>query len=59
MYKMVREDRHMSIRMIAEIVTADKETDRKISHVELNMTKVCAKLVPRAVAVALRLPALH
>ncbi|KAJ8943503.1 hypothetical protein NQ318_016283 [Aromia moschata] len=33
--------------MIAETVNADKETVRKILHDELNMKKVCAKLVPK------------
>ncbi|VVC34690.1 Transposase, type 1 [Cinara cedri] len=37
----------MSIRMAAEVVNADKETIRKILHDELNMKKVCAKLVPK------------
>ncbi len=37
----------MSIWMIAETVNADKEPDRKILHNELNMKKVCAKLVPK------------
>ncbi len=37
----------MSIRMIAETVNTDKETVRKILHDELNMKKVCAKLVPK------------
>ncbi|KAG5324165.1 SETMR methyltransferase, partial [Acromyrmex heyeri] len=45
--EIVREDRRMSIRMIAETVNADKETIRKILHDELNMKKVCAKLVPK------------
>lgn len=45
--EIVREDRRMSIRMIAETVNADKETVRKILHDELNMNKVCAKLVPK------------
>ncbi len=37
----------MSIRMNAETVNSDKETVRKILHDELNMNKVCAKLVPK------------
>ena len=44
----------MSIWMIAETVNADKETVnadketvRNILHDELNMKKVCAKLVPK------------
>ncbi|VVC34328.1 Hypothetical protein CINCED_3A000742 [Cinara cedri] len=38
--QIVRADRQMSIRMIAEAVNADKETVRKILHEELHMTKV-------------------
>jgi transposase len=45
--EIVRKDRRVSIRMIAETVNADKETVRKILHDELNMKKVCAKLVPK------------
>ncbi|KYN33876.1 hypothetical protein ALC56_11689 [Trachymyrmex septentrionalis] len=45
--EIVRGDRRMSIRMIAETVNADKETVRKILRDELNMKKVCAKLVPK------------
>ncbi|KAJ8978045.1 hypothetical protein NQ317_009562 [Molorchus minor] len=44
--EIVHGDRRMSIRMIGETVNADKETVRKILH-ELNMKKVCAKLVPK------------
>jgi hypothetical protein len=35
----------MSIWMIAETVNANKETVRKILHDELNMKKVCVKLI--------------
>ncbi|VVC45839.1 Transposase, type 1 [Cinara cedri] len=45
--QIVRADRRMSIRMIAEAVNADNETVRKILHEELHLTKVCAKLVPK------------
>lgn len=45
--QIVRADRRMSIRMIAEVVNADKESVRKILHEELHMKKVCAKLVPK------------
>ncbi len=37
----------MSIRMNAGTVNANKETARKTSHDELNMNKVCVKLVPK------------
>ncbi|KAL4126402.1 hypothetical protein QTP88_010624 [Uroleucon formosanum] len=45
--EIVRKDRRLSIRMIAEMVNIDKETVRQILHDELNMTKVCAKMVPK------------
>ncbi|XP_072380520.1 protein GVQW3-like [Diabrotica undecimpunctata] len=45
--EIVRGDHSMSIRMIAETVNANKETVRKILHDELNMKKVCEKLVPK------------
>lgn len=45
--EMVREDRRLSIRMIGERLGIDKETVRKILHDDLNMSKVCAKLVPK------------
>ncbi|XP_060833661.1 protein GVQW3-like [Rhopalosiphum padi] len=41
--EIVRKDRRLSIRMIAEMVNINKETVRQILHDELNMTKVCAK----------------
>jgi hypothetical protein len=33
--------------MIAEMVNIDKETVRQVLREDLNMTKVCAKMVPR------------
>lgn len=45
--EIVRKDRRLSIRMIADMVNINKETVRKILHDELNMTKVCAKMVPK------------
>ncbi len=44
--EIVRGDCRMSIRMIAETNNC-KETVRKILHDELNLNKVCAKLVPK------------
>jgi len=32
--------------MIASIINVDKETVRPVLHDELNMKKVCAKMVP-------------
>lgn len=43
----VRTDRRLSIRMIAKFVNIDKETVRKILHNDLNVRKVCVKLVPK------------
>jgi len=37
----------MSVWMISENVNANKETVRKNLHDELNMKKVCVKLVPK------------
>jgi len=45
--EIVRKDRRLSIRMIVDMVNINKETVRQILHDELNMTKVCAKLVPK------------
>ncbi|XP_015376246.1 PREDICTED: putative uncharacterized protein FLJ37770 [Diuraphis noxia] len=43
--EIVRKYRRLDIRMIAEMVNIDKETVRQILHDELNMTKVCVKMV--------------
>ncbi len=40
-------DHFMSIQMNVETVNANEETVRKILHDELNMNKVCVKLVPK------------
>ncbi|GFV01538.1 protein GVQW3 [Trichonephila clavipes] len=40
-------DRRLSIRAIAETVNIDKECVRQILHDNLNMQKVCAKMVPK------------
>ncbi|KAJ8963447.1 hypothetical protein NQ318_018927 [Aromia moschata] len=45
--KLIREDRRLSIRGLAEITGIDKECVRQILHESFNMHKVCAKLVPR------------
>lgn len=45
--EIVRNDRRLSIRMIASIINIDKETVRQILHDKLNMKKVCAKMVPK------------
>lgn len=43
--KIVRRDRRLSVRMIADMTNIDRETIRKILHEDLQMTKVCAKMV--------------
>ena len=41
--KIVREDRRLSIRLIAERMSIDKETMWQVLHENLHMTKVCAQ----------------
>jgi hypothetical protein len=43
----VRKDRRLSIRMIAEMANMDRETIRQILHDRLNMRKVYGKMVPK------------
>ena len=43
--KIVREDRRLSIWLIAERMSIDKETVWQILHENLHMTKVCAQVV--------------
>jgi hypothetical protein len=43
--EIVQKDRCLSIQMMGEMVNMDKETVRQILHDQLNMRKVCAKLV--------------
>jgi predicted HTH transcriptional regulator len=45
--QIVRENRHLTVRSIAEQVNIDKETVRKILTEDLVMRKVCAKIVPK------------
>jgi hypothetical protein len=44
---LVRNDRRLSIRMIAEELNVDKETARQIFTQNLKMKKVCANMVPK------------
>ncbi|GFS88083.1 protein GVQW3 [Trichonephila clavipes] len=44
---LIRSDRLLSIRAIAETVKIDKECVRQVLHDNLNMQKVCAKMVPK------------
>ncbi|XP_041369571.1 protein GVQW3-like [Gigantopelta aegis] len=45
--KLVRSDRRLTIRMMAEMLSMNKESIRKILIEDLSMRKVCAKLVPK------------
>lgn len=45
--EIIRKDRRLSVRMLAEMVNINRETVRQILHNELNMQKVCAKMVPK------------
>ena len=45
--KTVREDRRLSIRLIAERMSIDKETMWQVLHENLHMTKVCAQVVSK------------
>jgi hypothetical protein len=43
----IRKDRRLGFRAIAEMVNLDRESVRLISKEELNVKKVCAKMVPK------------
>lgn len=43
----MREDRPLSIRMIAKMVVANKERVKQIFKAELNITKAYAKMIPK------------
>ena len=45
--KIVREDRRLSIRLIAERMSIYKETVWQVLHDNLHMTKVCAQVVSK------------
>jgi len=45
--QIVRENRRLTARSIAEQVNIDRETVRKILTEDLDMRKVCAKMVPK------------
>ena len=47
----MRENRRLTVRSIAEQVNIDRETDRKILTEDLDMRKVCAKMVPKELTV--------
>jgi len=43
----IRKSRRLSVRAVAEEVNLDKESVRPFLREELNMRKVCAKIVPK------------
>ena len=45
--EIVHNDRRLSVRMMSYITNIDRETIRKILTEDLQMTKVCAKMVPK------------
>jgi len=45
--QIVRENHRLTVRSIAEQVNIDRETVRKILTEDLDMRKVCAKMVPK------------
>jgi len=45
--QIVRENHRLTVRNIAEQVNIDRETVRKILIEDLDMRKVCAKMVPK------------
>ena len=45
--KIVREDRRLSIRLIAEKMSIDKEAVWQVLHDNLHITKVCAQVVSK------------
>ena len=47
MKKIVREDRRLSIRLIAERMSIDKKTVWQVLHENLHMTKICAQVVSK------------
>lgn len=48
---LIRSDRRLTIRAIAETVGIDKECVRQILHNNFNMQKVCAKMVPKILTI--------
>ena len=43
----IRKDRRLGVRAVEEEVSLDRESLRRILREELNMRKVCAKMVPK------------
>lgn len=44
---MIRSDRRLTLRLMADKLKIDKECVRQILHENFNMSKVCAKMVPK------------
>ena len=47
MRDLIRKDRGLGVRAVAEEVNLDRESVRRILREELNMRKVCVKMVPK------------
>jgi hypothetical protein len=47
MRDVIRKDRKLGVRAVAEEVSLDRESIRQILRKELNMRMVCAKMVPK------------
>jgi len=47
--QILRENRRLTVRRIAEQVNIDRETIRKILTEDLDMRKVCAKMAPKEI----------
>jgi len=45
--ELVRSDRRLTVKMIADEVNINREAVRRILTEELGMRKICAKMVPR------------
>ena len=43
----IRKDRRLGVQAVAEEINLDRESVRRILREELNMRKVCAKMVPK------------
>ena len=44
---MIRKDRRLGVRAVAKEVNLDRESVRQILRKELNVRKICAKMVPK------------
>ena len=49
-HQIVRENRRLTVSSISEQVNIDRETIRQILTEDLDMRKVCAKMVPKELA---------